>query len=95
MVDIPVVAGAVRPGTGGMSVALDDPGNLHPLRRPPAYGGSGKDPVWYIGVAALSGDLQFRADSVAHGLIEPARTMPMDDFQKALEASKPFWKRLP
>src|SRR5205823_10883580 len=47
-VDIPVLAGLVRPNTGGVSVAPDHPGNLHPLRRPPAHGGSGKDPVWGI-----------------------------------------------
>src|SRR6266849_6521093 len=44
-VDIPVLVGQVRPNTGGMSVAPDHPGTLHPLRRPPAQGGSGKDPV--------------------------------------------------
>jgi hypothetical protein len=94
-VDIPVVAGQVRPNTGGMSVAPDHPGNLHPLRRPVALGGAGKDPVWYIAVTALGSDLQFRQDSATHGLIEPARTMALDDLQKALEATKPNWKKLP
>jgi hypothetical protein len=94
-VDIPVVAGQVRPNTGGMSVAPDDPVNLHPLRRPPAFGGSGKDPVWYIAVAALGVDLQFRQDSGTHGLIEPARAMSLHDLQKALDATKPYWKKLP
>lgn len=94
-VDIPVVAGQVLPNSGGLSVAPDDPRNLHPLRRPPAYGGAGKDPVWYIVVAALGGDLPFRQDSATHGLIEPARAMSLDDFQKALEATKSYWKKLP
>jgi hypothetical protein len=39
--------------------------------------------------------LQFRLDSPTHGLIEPARPMSIDEFQKALEATKPFWKKLP
>jgi hypothetical protein len=94
-VDILVVAGQVRPNTGGMSVAPYHPGNLHPLRRLVAYGGSGKDPVWYITVAALGNDLQFRQDSATHGVIEPARPMSLDDFQKALEATRPNWTKLP
>jgi hypothetical protein len=78
-----------------MSVAPEHPANLHPLRRPAAYGGSGKDPVWYIAIASLGLDLQFREDSATHGLIEPKRTMSIDDLQKALEATKPYWKKLP
>jgi hypothetical protein len=94
-VDIPVVAGQVSPNMGGMSVAVDRPENLHPLRRPPAYGGSGKDPVWCIAIDLLGADLQFRQDSATHGLIEPARTLALDELQKALEATKPHWKKLP
>jgi hypothetical protein len=78
-----------------MSVAPDRPENLHPLRRPPVYGGSGKDSVWYIGVALLGGDLHYRQDSATHGLIEPARAMSLADFQAALEATKSYWKKLP
>jgi hypothetical protein len=29
------------------------------------------------------------------GVIEPARTMSLDDLQKALEATEPHWKKLP
>jgi hypothetical protein len=94
-VDIQIIAGQVRPNTGGMSVAPDRPENLHPLRRPPAYGGSGKDPVWCIAVDLLGGDLRFQQDSATHGLIEPARAMPIDALQKALEATKLSWKKLP
>jgi hypothetical protein len=94
-VDIRVIAEQVQPNSGGMSVAPDHPGNLHPLRRPPTYGGSGKDPVWYVALAVLGGDLQFRQDAATHGLIEPAQPMSLDDFQKALEATKPNWKKLP
>jgi len=46
-------------------------------------------------LSLLGGDLQFRDDSTTHGLIEPARTMPIDDLKKALEATKPYWKKLP
>jgi hypothetical protein len=94
-VDIPVLAGLVQPSTGGMSVALHRPENLHPLRRPPAYGGSGKDPVWHLALGLVGGDLQFRQDSATHGLIEPARTMPLADFQMALEVTRLSWNKLP
>ena len=94
-VDIQIMAGQVRPNAGGMSVAPDRPENLHPLRRPPAHGGLGKDPVWYIAIDLLGGDLQFHQDSATHGLIEPARDMPIAAFQRALEATKPCWKKLP
>jgi hypothetical protein len=78
-----------------MSVAPDRPGNLHPLRRPPAYGGSGKDPVWCLCLDDLGPDLCFRQDSPTHGLIEPARLMSDTDYQQRLADTKPFWKRLP
>src|SRR6266568_9610454 len=91
-VDIVVVAGQVQPGAGGMSVAPDRPENLHPLRRPPAYGGFGKDPIWCIAVASLGADLQFRQDTMTHGLIEPARTMSIMELQNSLAATKANWK---
>jgi hypothetical protein len=94
-VDIPVKAGQVGPNMGGMSVTPDRPDNLHSLRRPPAYGGTGKDPVWCIGIDLLSGKLRFRQDSPTHGLIEPALMMSIDEFQDALEATKLYWKKLP
>ena len=94
-VDIPVTAGQVRPNGGGMSVAPDRPENLHPLRRPPACGGFGRDPVWCLDLARLSGDLRFRQDSPTHGLIEPARAMSLDQLQEALAKTAPSWQRLP
>lgn len=94
-VDIPVTAGQVQPQAGGMSVAVGRPENLHPLRRPPAYGGSGKDPVWYLSADQIGGELQFRQDSPTHAIIEPARIMSLDDYQRAIEATKPSWKKLP
>src|SRR5438128_6953832 len=93
-VDIRVVGGQVQPTTGGMSVAPDRPENLHPLRLPRRFGGSGKDPVWYTSLDLLGADLQFREDSPVHGLIEPARAMSVDDFQQLLARTKPIWKKL-
>jgi hypothetical protein len=93
--DVTVQAGFVHPNAGGLSVEPDRPEYLHVFRRPPALGGLGKDPVWYITIAWLGVDLQFREDSATHGVIEPARTMLFVDFEKALEHTKAHWKRLP
>jgi len=94
-VDIPVTKGQVQQDTGGMSVAPDRAENLHPLRRPPAFGGSGKDQVWCLDVSQLGPDLRYRQDSLAHGLIEPVRAMSLDELGEALERAQPFWRRVP
>jgi hypothetical protein len=78
-----------------MSVAPDRPDHLHPLRRPPGYGGSGKDPVWCLCLDDLGPDLVFRQDSPTHALIEPARPMAQSEYQRQLGDTKPLWKRLP
>jgi hypothetical protein len=94
-VDIAVIGGLVRPNTGGMSVAPDRPENLHPLRRPPQYGGSGKDPVWALDLARLGAGLRFRQDSPTHGLIEPSSVVSLAEYERRLADTKPFWKKLP
>lgn len=94
--DVPAKADdeIIRPGTGGMSVAPDEPANLPPMRRPTELGGTGKDPVWEIDTADLSLDLQFRQDKLTHGLIEPASEMPLSEFETALAATRTKWRRV-
>jgi hypothetical protein len=92
--DIPVVAGRVSPGTGGMSVAPDTAMNLPDHRRPPNFGGTGKDPVWGITIDSLGNDLIFHQDKPNHGLFEPAREMSIDEFQQALADLAPRWVQL-
>jgi hypothetical protein len=94
-IDIPVVGGKVLPNSGGMSVAPDRPENLHPLRRPPAYGGRGKDPIWWIRADQVGGPLQYRPDSPTHGLIEPAFAMTPDELRKSIEDTNPLWTKCP
>ena len=90
--DIPVDEnGLVKPNTGGMSVAPDTPTNLPAHRRPPSHGGTGKDPVYGTNTDQLGPDLQFRQDSPTHGVVEPAREMPVEDFQKALGDTASDW----
>jgi hypothetical protein len=95
--DIPVVSGSVHPASGGISVAPDDPHNLVSFRRPPDFGGSGRDPVWSISSADLGPDLQYRPDPedpARHGFIEPARSMSFDDYQAALGETRWQWQRI-
>lgn len=84
--------GIVGPGDGGMSVAPDDPLGLARPRRPPAFGGTGKDPVWYIDVDDLGPGLTVRPDSPTHALVEPDRPMTADDLQALLAATRDRWQ---
>jgi hypothetical protein len=85
----------VAPGQGGMSVAPDSALNLRPYRRPPAYGGIGRDPVWEIGSDDLGPDLVYRPDprDTGHGVVEPVRPMTLADYLAALAATGPRWQR--
>lgn len=88
--------GMVEPGAGGMSVSPDDPANLPEHRRPPALGGSGKDPVFGIGADALGSDLSYRPDPDdpgVHGFVEPGRRMRLEDYQEAVAATRGAWWR--
>ena len=97
-IDIPVGAdGLVVGGEGGMSVAPDSPGNLPAHRRPPAHGGTGKDPVWELGVTDLCDELVYREDPLMpgiHGFVEPSAPMTFEQYESALLAARQAW-RLP
>lgn len=88
--------GIVEPESGGMSVALGDPQNLPPHRRPPKFGGEGEDPVWQIEDSDLPSTLTFRPDPddpSRHGFVEPIEEMTLSDYQEALATSRGFWSR--
>jgi hypothetical protein len=88
--------GTVRPGTGGVSVAPDDPMNLPPHRRPKEFGGTGRDPVWHIARADFGPHLTYRADPLnptGHGFVEPARQMPADSYERAVLETRASWQR--
>ena len=54
-VDLPVGAdGSVEPGTGGMSVAVDNALNLPKHRRPRSLGGEGRDPVFGLETSRIA-----------------------------------------
>jgi hypothetical protein len=84
----------VHSGQGGMSVSPDDPLHLPLYRRPPEFGGTGTDPVWFLDVADLGPQLCYRPDpkNSGHGFIEPAYPMTADEYRQALEATQPLWR---
>lgn len=91
----PDPAGRVRPGTGGMSVAPDDPLNLQPHRRPRTLGGTGPDPVFFMAAEHPRPALQVRRDRPGHALIEPSSAMEIAFYVHALHQTRPMWRKLP
>lgn len=87
--------GFVAPGAGGMSVSPATPLHLPPYRRPPKYGGDGKDPVWKLDTADLPNSVTYRPDEgpePTHGLLEPAWAMTLEDFELGLAETRDSWR---
>jgi hypothetical protein len=89
--DLPVVDGHVEPKTGGMSV-VDEVTRLHPFARPASLGGQGRHPVYVVG-ELTSDQLSVRWDG-GHGLVEPAVTCPLEQYQGDLAATRSRWRRV-
>ena len=102
-IDLSVTScGQVEPGTGGMSVSpslKQLPRFLVPRRLSHiVHGAAGHshNHCWKMGQAEfaatmISDDLDLRPDRPGHGLVEPARTMSAEAFQKALADTRHFW----
>ena len=97
-VDVPVAEGGfVEPETEGMSVVPPPAENLAVHRRPPAFGGTGKDPVFELETENLPEDLVYRSDPAnpeGHGFIEPARRMKFEEYQRLLHSTRNLWRQL-
>ena len=80
-----------------MSVAPDLPERLPTHRRPPEYGGTGKDPIWELELADLGEELVYREDPLmpdAHGFVEPALPTTFDAYESALSQTRRAWRLL-
>ena len=80
-------------GEGGMSVSPHDPCNLPEHRRPSAFLGFGRDPVWRIEEHQLPSTLAYRPDprNANHGFVEPAGSMTLQEYQQAIASTQPNW----
>lgn len=85
----------MHPGTGGMSVAPDDPRHLPPHRRPRSLDGTGVDPVFEVVGSRLPASLAVRRDRSTHALVEPAEIMGVEEYQVALCDTRWLWRRVP
>ncbi len=79
-----------------MSVTPEDPAALPYHRRPPAYGGDGPDTVFVIDEVNLGPNLRYRPDPanpLKHGFVEPSSFITLDQFQRALAATRLQWRQ--
>lgn len=93
IVDIPVVDGHVEPGNG-MSV-YGDPKKMHANRRPAFLGGKSLLPLFILPETGVPEGLRLtppRADT--HMLLEPARRMPIEEYEALLEGTRTEWRRI-
>lgn len=105
--DLPGDANAlVRPKSGGMSVSptwRDLPGHRIPRRLralcPKATGNDLMD-CWQFGDGpftdgTVASSLSLRTDQLTHGVVEPSREMPAQEYQAALAATRENWNLVP
>ena len=87
-----VVVVAVR-STKGMSTSLSIK-SLPAFRRPTAFGGMGRDPLWQIEDSKICGDLEAVQDSATHVSIMPRVTMLLEKYETALANTQNDWERV-
>jgi len=87
-----VVIVAVR-SAKGMSTSLSIE-SLPAFRRPTAFGGMGRDPLWQIEDNKIGGDLEAIQDSATHVSIMPRVTMLLEKYEIALANTQNDWERV-
>ncbi|MEB3230179.1 MAG: hypothetical protein VKJ64_04155 [Leptolyngbyaceae bacterium] len=76
-----------------MSVSLSIDG-LPPFRKPPMFGGTGRDPLWQIDDSKITGDLEAVQDNPTHVSIWPSTTMLLEKYEAALASTQNDWERV-
>jgi hypothetical protein len=79
--------------TKGMSVSLSIEG-LPAFRKPAAFGGTGRDPLWQIDNSKIAGDLEAVQDSPTHVSILPSATMLLEKYEAALANTQNDWEKV-
>ncbi len=68
--------------------------SLPAFRRPTAFGGAGRDPLWQIEDSKIGGDLEAVQDSDTHVSIMPRVTMLLEKYETALANTQNDWERV-
>ena len=79
--------------TKGMSTSLSIE-SLPAFRRPMAFGGTGRDPIWQIEGSKIIGALEAVQDSDTHVSIMPRVTMLLEMYENALANTQNDWIRV-
>lgn len=88
-------AGFVEPGRGGMSLAIGSPENLPPHRRPPQFGGIGRDPVFRLTKPFWAAVLiHVDQPQEHHACVEPIMRCPLEDYERELAATRLYWRKV-
>jgi hypothetical protein len=87
-----LVVVAIR-STKGMSTSISIE-SLPAFRRPPAFGGMGRDPLWQIEDNKIGGELEAVQDSATHVSIMPRVTMLLEKYETALANTQNDWERV-
>lgn len=87
-----LVVVAIR-STKGMSTSLSIE-SLPAFRRPIAFGGMGRDPLWQIEDSQISGELEAVQDSATHVSIMPRVTMLLEKYETALANTQNDWQKV-
>ncbi len=78
----------------GMSTSLSI-GALPAFRKPPEFGGTGKDPLWQIDDYKILGDIEAVQDSPTHVSIMPRQTMLLKKYETAIANTQNDWVKVP
>jgi hypothetical protein len=79
--------------TKGMSTSLSIE-SLPDFRRPTAFGGMGRDPLWQIEDIHITGNLEAVQDSATHVSIMPVATMLLKKYETALANTRNHWQKV-
>ncbi|PNH99634.1 hypothetical protein C1O25_16260 [Vibrio diazotrophicus] len=86
--------GIVKADFHGMSVSPMPIDNLPRHRRPPEFGGTGKDPIWGLHTIHLGTlDLKYVPDpnNPSHGFIAPAKDMEYTHYEQCIYDTRDIW----
>ncbi len=79
--------------TKGMSASTTIE-SLPAFRRPEAFGGTGRDPLWHIDDSHIGGDLEAVQDSDTHVSIMPRTAMLLENYEMALAETQNYWQKV-